>query len=50
MGGGSTVLISLPYNASTSARDRFSRLRAGDYVRVEGRFIAQHNLQLERFY
>ena len=47
--GGTTIMVSLTYNATASVRDRFNRLRSGDYVRLEGRWVGQSNLQVERF-
>jgi len=29
--------------------DRFNRLREGDYVRIEGRFVNQDRFELESF-
>jgi hypothetical protein len=46
---GRVVLVTLPYNASRSVSDRFNRLREGDFVRVEGRFINDDRLELEAF-
>jgi len=43
------VVVTLPYNAPRSVSDRFERLRRGDYVRVEGRFIAEDRFELESF-
>ena len=44
-----TVLVSLPYNARRSDVDHFRALRAGDYVRVEGRFTSNDRFELESF-
>ena len=43
------VLVSLPYNARRSDVDRFRALRAGDYVKVEGRFLDRERFELEGF-
>jgi hypothetical protein len=48
--GGNTTQVVLNYNASSAVRDYFSRLRTGDYVRVEGRWIGQNSISVERFY
>jgi len=43
------VLVSLPDNARRSDVDRFHRLRSGDYVRVEGRFLDRERFELDGF-
>jgi hypothetical protein len=43
------VFVSLPSNARRSDVDRFRTLRAGDYVRVEGRFLDRDRFELETF-
>jgi hypothetical protein len=43
------VVVTLPYNAPRSVSDRFNRLREGENVRVEGRFVNQDRLELEAF-
>jgi Domain of unknown function (DUF5666) len=43
------VVVSLPYDAPRVISDRFKRLREGDYVRVEGRFINLERFELENF-
>jgi len=43
------VLVSLPSNARRSDVDRFRALRAGDYVKVEGRFLDRERFELENF-
>lgn len=43
------VVVTLPYNAPRSVSDRFNRLRRGDYVRIEGRYIAEDRFELESF-
>ena len=47
---GARVQVVLPYNTAGATADRFRRLRQGDYVRLEGRLVAQNRLELERFY
>ena len=46
---GSTVTVSLPYNAKAADVQNFRRLRRGDPVRVEGEFVNADNLQLLAF-
>jgi translation initiation factor IF-1 len=46
---GDLVTVSIPYRASTTDVENFRRLRAGDYVRVEGQFVNRDNLQLYSF-
>jgi hypothetical protein len=46
---GRTVLVTLPFNARRSVSDRFNRLREGDYVRVEGRYVNDDRFELEVF-
>ncbi len=46
---GERIFVSLPYNARKSDVDRFRALRAGDYVRVEGRFLDRERFELESF-
>jgi hypothetical protein len=43
------VLVTLPQNAPRATSDRFNRLREGDFVRVEGRFVSQNRFELESF-
>jgi hypothetical protein len=43
------VVVSLPYNASRAISDRLNRLREGDYVRMEGRFLNRDRFELENF-
>jgi len=43
------VFVSLPYNARRADVDRVRALRAGDYVRVEGRFLDRDRFELENF-
>ena len=46
---GERIFVSLPYNARRSDVDRFQALRAGDYVRIEGRFLDRDRFELENF-
>ena len=43
------VVVTLPYNSARSVSDRFNRLREGENVRIEGRFVNQERLELEAF-
>ena len=43
------VAVSLPYNAPRAISDRLNRLREGDYVRMEGRFLSRERFELENF-
>jgi hypothetical protein len=43
------VVVSLPYDTPRAISDRFKRLREGDYVRVEGRFLNRERFELENF-
>lgn len=43
------VVVNLQYNPPRSVSDRFNRLRDGDYVRLEGRFVNQDRFELENF-
>ena len=43
------VVVSLPYNAPRVITDRLNRLREGDYVRMEGRFVNRERFELENF-
>jgi hypothetical protein len=43
------VIVSLPYNAPRALSDHFNRLREGDHIRVEGRFLNQDRLEAENF-
>lgn len=46
---GRVVLVTLPYSTPRSVSDRFNRLREGDYVRIEGRYINDDRFELEAF-
>jgi hypothetical protein len=43
------VTVSIAFNAPRTVSDRFSRLRSGDYVRVEGRSVSADRFDLENF-
>lgn len=43
------LLVTLPYNPSRGTLNEFRRLRPGDLVRLEGRFLGQERFELERF-
>ncbi|HEX5726314.1 MAG TPA: hypothetical protein VFX98_12655 [Longimicrobiaceae bacterium] len=44
-----TTVVSMPYNPRSTDADRFRRLRNGDYVRLEGRYLSRDRFELERF-
>lgn len=46
---GDRVVVSLPYNPRRSDDDRFRRLRVGDAVRIEGRFLNRDRFELDAF-
>jgi hypothetical protein len=46
---GEKILVFLPYDTRRPEVDRFQTLRAGDYVRVEGRFLDRERFELENF-
>lgn len=46
---GRTVVVTLPYNPPSQTLDRFHRLRQGEYVTIEGTWIAQNRVELSRF-
>ena len=48
-GQNQTITVAMPYNPTSSDRDRFNRLRRGNSVTVEGRFVTQDRLELTRF-
>lgn len=47
--GGRALWVTLPYRPGRAVEDRFRRLRQGDEVRVEGRWIDEQRFELERF-
>ena len=46
---GRLIVVSVPFNAPRPVMDRFKQLRAGDYVRIEGRAVAADRFDLENF-
>jgi hypothetical protein len=46
---GTTVLVTLPYQANRNLQDRFQRLRRGDRVRIEGEMLSGTRVELLRF-
>jgi hypothetical protein len=44
------VVVSLPYNPSSTVVNQFNRLRSGDSVRLEGAQIGSGRVELYRFY
>jgi hypothetical protein len=46
---GATYVVSMPYSVAAGDRDVFTRLRSGDYVRVEGNMTGESQMQLSRF-
>ena len=47
--GNRLIVVNLQYNAPRTVSDRFDRLREGDTVRIEGRFVNQDRFELENF-
>lgn len=43
------VTVSVLYDPPRSVADRFSRLRTGDYVRLEGHYLNQDRFELDKF-
>lgn len=43
------VVVNLQYNPPRAVSDRFNRMRAGEQVRLDGRFINQDRFELENF-
>lgn len=44
-----TVWVSIPRTASRGTRDRISRLREGQHVRLQGRFLSGNRFEIEGF-
>ena len=44
-----TVAVAMPFGASAADADYFRRLRRGDHVTVEGRYVTQNRFELDRF-
>lgn len=45
-----TIVVSLPYNPPSTVQQRFSRLRTGDNVRIEGTVLSSNRVELHRFF
>jgi hypothetical protein len=43
------IIVNLRFNPPRAASDRFNRLRNGDSVRIEGRYLNQDRFELENF-
>jgi hypothetical protein len=50
LSGGSTVVVSLPYNVRQADLNRFQSLRTGDYVRLYGVVLNNTRVELRQFY
>jgi hypothetical protein len=48
-GNGVILTVSMPYNASTTDRNRFQNLRSGEYVRFYGEFLTTSRVELRQF-
>jgi exosome complex RNA-binding protein Csl4 len=48
-GGGVTLTVSLPYNASSTDVNKFNALRSGDYVRFYGVYLSTSRVELRQF-
>lgn len=44
-----TVWVSVPRNAQRGVRDRVSRLREGQFVRLQGRFLSDNRFEVQGF-
>jgi hypothetical protein len=49
MSNGVTVTVAMPYQPRSTDRNTFDDLRSGDTVRVEGRYVADNTMELDRF-
>jgi hypothetical protein len=49
-GNGVMLTVSLPYNTSTTDRNKFNNLRSGDGVRMYGVFLNNTRVELRQFY
>ena len=49
LSNGVTATVTMPYQPRSSDRTAFDRLRSGDTVRVEGRYVAENLMELVRF-
>ena len=43
------IVVTMPSNPTRAESDRFNRLRNGDNVRIEGRFVSGDRFELENF-
>jgi hypothetical protein len=43
------IVVSIDFNASRDVSERFNRLRNGDTVRIEGKFVGQDRFELANF-
>jgi len=43
------IVVSVPFDGPRAVSDRFSHLRNGDYVRIEGRSVSSDRFDLENF-
>ena len=50
LSGGSTIVVSLPYNVRQTDLNRFQNLRTGDYVRLYGVVLNSSRVELRQFY
>jgi hypothetical protein len=50
LSGGSSVVVSLPYNVRQADVNRFQNLRSGDYVRLYGVVLNNSRVELRQFY
>jgi hypothetical protein len=50
VGGGSTIVVSLPYNVRQTDLNRFQNLRTGDHVRLYGVVLNNTRVELRQFY
>jgi hypothetical protein len=50
LSGGSSVVVSLPYNVRQADLNRFQNLRSGDYVRLYGVVLNNSRVELRQFY
>lgn len=46
---GQVVVVTMPYNPPATERSRFQQLRQDQFISLQGRFISQDRVELERF-
>ena len=46
---GSSVIVAMPYNPRQTDVQRFNQLRNGDYVRLQGQYVANNRFQVASF-